>query len=369
MSASAKNLTHNIPMKKALFFSPYLNNPGGGEVYCLNFAKCLNSMGYEIVFAWNDQLSLNNTLSLLDIKFDYEIDKKAFALFTGGGNLISKFFHFRKYDINFAVSDGSLPFLFGRQNILHFQVPFTFLKPTLPNKLKLSNINYVVTNSKFTKNFIDQGLGVNSVVIYPPINFQNPSVKTKEKIILSVGRFTDTLHNKRQDVLGETFKSMVDDGLKDWRLVIIGSTSQKESGAFVDKLKSESKDYPITVITNAGADIIRSYYAKSQIFWLATGYGVDEQAYPESVEHFGIVTVESMNSGCVPLAVGKGGQKEIIRDGENGFLFETKEELASKTKTIISNPNLFSKLSKQAVEDSKAFTLDQFNKNIAKIIG
>ena len=45
---------------------------------------------------------------------------------------------------------------------------------------------------------------------------------------------------KRQDVLVEVFKKMIDSGLRDWRLVLAGaSLSEEEKNEFLRKLKKE----------------------------------------------------------------------------------------------------------------------------------
>jgi len=101
------------------------------------------------------------------------------------------------------------------------------------NKIKLRKINKIVCNSKFTKNVIDKEYKVNSVVIYPPIDIVSFKPLKKENIILSVGRFTDLLHNKRQDVLVDAFKKMLKDGLENWQLIIVGGDGEGKS--FVSK--------------------------------------------------------------------------------------------------------------------------------------
>ena len=356
-------------MKKALFFSPYLNTPGGGEVYCLNFAACLQDLDYSIHLAWKDQPALTRTLKLLDISLKYQLDPIAFAHFTTRTNLLSRLAHQRSYDLIFFLSDGSLPFLFSRHNLLHFQVPFTHLKPNLISKLKLTTIDTIVCNSQFTKQIIDRQLAVDSSVIYPPINFRPPpSQGAKQNIILSVGRFTNALHNKRQDILVNTFRTMVDTGLLGWELVLIGSTLPGQPQTFITSLRKSSQGYPIKLITNAPASTISRYYGLAKIFWLATGYGTDEQTNPEAVEHFGIVTVEAMNAGAVPVVINKGGQKEIIRHGQNGFLFDGREDLISHTQKLIGHPPLLRALAQQAMGDSQLFDLDHFRRRISELI-
>jgi len=76
----------------------------------------------------------------------------------------------------------------------------------LINKMKFIRIEKVICNSFFTKKFVDIEYGINSIVIYPPVDVVKIKPKRKENIILSVGRFSQLTQAKRQDVLIRTFK-------------------------------------------------------------------------------------------------------------------------------------------------------------------
>ena len=54
----------------------------------------------------------------------------------------------RLYDLLFVVSDGSVPMMLAKKNILHFQVPFKNIDgKSLLNQIKLKKIHCVVCNS------------------------------------------------------------------------------------------------------------------------------------------------------------------------------------------------------------------------------
>ncbi len=67
------------------------------------------------------------------------------------------------------------------------------------------------------------------------------------------------------------------------------------------------------------------------MFWSATGYGEDEQKNPWASEHFGMTTVEAMAGGCVPVVIDRAGQKEIVREGLDGYRWSTPEQLVERT--------------------------------------
>ncbi len=85
-------------------------------------------------------------------------------------------------------------------------------------------------------------------------------------------------------------------------------------------------------------------------------------------EGLGLVILEAMSQGTVVISSRSGGPEEIIRNGENGFLIDIDkekkfvEEAVNKIKFLISHPEIYSKISKKAVETAKEFTLEKFIK-------
>jgi glycosyltransferase involved in cell wall biosynthesis len=271
------------------------------------------------------------------------------------------------YDLVFWLSDGSIPILFSKKSILHFQTPFRGVNgQSFLNRLKLKRISSVVCNSCFTKNFIDKEYGVKSVVVYPPVSVEEFTSAKKENVILSVGRFSQLQQSKRQDVLVDVFKE-VSCKLKTWKLVLIGGSEVGDDG-FVKYLRQEAEGYPIEILENLPFSEVRKFYARAKIFWSAAGYGIDENEEPERVEHFGITVVEAMAAGCIPVVQKKGGHKEIVKEGENGFLWEGKAELLEKTVMLAQKDDMRRKISKKGGEDAKKFSQERFEEEFLKLI-
>lgn len=311
---------------KTLIVSPYFSSLGGGELYMLSIADALGQQGHQIHIGWDskediDRLIVGHGLALKDYSLASDWRDLYFS-----GNPLSTLRASRDFDNVFYLSDGSLPFLGGHRNFIHFQVPLQNISGRIwKNKLKLLNINRVIVNSRFTKRVIDREFGVKSIVIYPPVTFIGES-KKKENIILSVGRFEGSLNVKKQDVLIEAFLSSTE-LQKKYKLVLAGSAV--EGDAFVSQLIKLAKSKNIQILTNLTRDQLVSLYAKAKIYWHAAGYGVDENNDPALVEHFGISTVEAISAGCIPMVVAKGGQAEIVPNPE--FHWLTIEELVEKT--------------------------------------
>lgn len=136
----------------------------------------------------------------------------------------------------------------------------------------------------------------------------------------------------------------------------------------VEKLKEQSAGLPVEIKTNLSFSQLREEYARASIFWVATGFGTDEEVHPEAMEHFGITTVEAMAAGCVPIVINKGGQKEIVRPEENGFCWTEVEDLVRYTRRLINERELFKKLSRQAHLDSQIYSERRFNEQIRELV-
>jgi glycosyltransferase involved in cell wall biosynthesis len=344
------------------FYSPYLNTFGGGERYMLTLASHL-SKSHQVDIFWDDtdikaplsrflKIDLTKTRFSEDI-FKFKPLKRAIRTFS--------------YDCIFVISDGSVPTTFARKNILHFQVPFKFPPAGKKTKLKLKNYKYIICNSKFTKEFIDKSYSVSSKVIYPPVDVESIHPAKKEKLIISVGRFSkNQLHPKKQEVLIEVFKEIY---IKNptWRLLLAGQ-AKKEDEKYLRALKKSARGIGVKVVENMPVEKLRENYANASIYWHATGFGEDEIKNPERMEHFGISTVEAQAAGAVPVVIGKGGQKEIVEDRKNGLLWTTKAQLYESTMELIKNPSTLKVLSKNAVKNSRKFSQSVFFKHYEEII-
>ncbi|MBI3282587.1 glycosyltransferase family 4 protein [Candidatus Curtissbacteria bacterium] len=344
------------------FYSPYLNTFGGGERYMLTLASYL-SQNHEVDIFWDDP-DVKAPLSKF-LKIDLTRTKFKENIF--GQKLIKRITGTIAYNCIFVISDGSVPITFARKNILHFQVPFKFPPANAKTKLKLSRYKYIVANSKFTKTVIDQSFGVNSQVIYPPVATEQIRPGQKENLIITVGRFSkNQLHPKKQEVLIEVFKEIYKIMPK-WRLVLAGQ-AKKEDEKYLRALKKLARGVGVKIIANMSVERLREHYSKASIYWHATGFGEDEQKNPERMEHFGISTVEAQAAGAVPVVIGRGGQKEIVQDALNGFLWETKADLYEKTLELIRKTDLREKLAEAAIKNSKRFSLKIFFKEYGKIL-
>lgn len=347
--------------KKIAIISPYLDILGGGERFLLTIAEYFSKKA-DVTLFWNNKKITADSKSKLGIDLSLVNIESIPHDFL---SLSQKLIYFNDL---FYMTDGSLFFSFCRNNYLIIQSPAHIPKKNILNSLKLSRFTKIICYSDFVKTYIKSRLNREAMVISPPITTNKFKPTPKESLIISVGRFFPWLHSKKQEVLVDAFKKLYKfSELRNWKLLLIGSVD-KGAEVYFKKIQHEAVGYPISIIQNANLNQLTNYYGKAKIYWHAAGYGENLEKNPQNFEHFGITTIESMSAGCVPLVFNGGGQKEIVRENENGFLWNTVEELVNKTKMIVNNDKQLTELSKQAKNDSLNYSLEIFIKKIDKLV-
>ena len=345
-------------------YNPYRKTLGGGEQYLFSFASYFLQNKQTVIYFSEDK----NVVQQVEERFGISLKKMNVQppVFEHG-NIIQKFLATRQLDILLFYSDGSIPVAFAKKNYLIFQFPVPWVSAaSWKNKMKLSRINGIIVNSQFTKRFIDKTFSINSLVITPAIQLNDYTIAQKEKLILSVGRFTKGMNTKKQDILIDAFKKFVDGGASGWTFVLAGGVLDQDLDE-IERLKKKTQGYPITIEPNIEKQRLRSLYAKSFCFWHAAGFGVDEEKNPEQVEHFGITTLEAMASGSVPIVYPAGGQKEIIEDGKSGFYWRSIEELLQKTQVLIDKKKEYSVIQNAIIERVQLFNDQSFYQHTKEI--
>jgi glycosyltransferase involved in cell wall biosynthesis len=271
-----------------------------------------------------------------------------------------------------ALSDGSIPFVFSKKLFLHIQQPLpktAYL--TIKDRMKLHRISAIFYNSSFTKECNDPLFpNVPATVIYPPVAIHNTHEK-KEKSIVHAGRFR--VKNlaiddyKKQGFMVDAFKELVDQGVTGWTFHLASSVKEEDQNTF-EQIRKNAKGYPIEFHINKPNKELFDLYNKAKMYWHASGYGEDIKKHPEFSEHFGMTTVEAMGAGAVPVVINSGGQKEIVTDGNNGLLWDTREELLTKTKLLMHDDTLWRKLSENAMIRSRDFSEEKFVEKVTSLI-
>lgn len=349
-------------------YSPYLETLTGGEKYILTAAACLTSSHTVSLFWDGNERDFKEKVSR---KFGLDLQKISFRknIFSSNIPFRERLFQSKNYDRIIVLSDGSIPFVWPKL-ILHFQTPMEWINmDNVKTFLKMKRVYRVVCNSFFTKKYIDRKFSTNSYVIYPPVEIHKVNRK-KENVILNVGRYgiyTAGSSYKKQEVLIEIFKEMINKGLKKWKLILVLSM-RNEDIKEVEKLKVNTKGFPIEFVINPDNTQLWELYNSSKIYWHASGFGEDIEKHPDRAEHFGMATAEAMGVGTVPVVINTGGQPEIVVDGESGFLWNTKEELIHKTTLLMEDNELRETMAKNGEKRVEVFKKQRFCEEFLQLI-
>lgn len=354
---------------KVGIYSPYLDTVGGGERYMLTIAEILSKENSVDVFLDShlQTLDLQPIKSKVSKLLDLNLGKIDFikAPFGKSTNIWERLNFLKRYDLFFYLTDGSIFYSSARTSILHIQSPIKVSNSPLWNKVKQSSWNLIIYNSQFTKDHCEKFWKIKGEVIYPPVNVGIFKPGKKKKKVLTVGRFFGFLKDKKHQFMIDSFKKMFDSKkINDWSFHLVGGAGEGDKD-YVKELESFAKDYPIFIYPNLPFEDLRKLYGESSIYWHASGFGETD---PAKMEHFGITTVEAMASGCVPVVINLGGQKEIVEDGKNGMLWDSLKEMEEKTLQLIGDNKLMEKFSEAAQKKSEQFSKERFTKQIHDIV-
>ncbi len=365
-------------------FSPYLpKHFGGGEKHILTTAEYLSKQHDVDLIIPTDTTNIEHAQKQYESFFDLNLSRVHWVRSALADRTMKPWetWNFtRQYDVILYATDGSVFLSGAKQNILHVQIPFTNEHRGLWSRKKLTSWNVINTNSEFTKKVIEKHwkTAVN-VIHYPYVNtseipFPN---ENKRRFILGVGRFYDPshtdVHAKRQDILIEAFKRGCKElgwDKRNWELHLVGAVEPDSVHAeFVASLQNSAKGFPIFFHHDIPHTELAQLYAKSQIFWHAAGYGIDEREHPEKVEHFGMSTIEAMAYGALPVVVNRGGLKETVDHETNGFRFTTEDELLEYTTQLMNmKPDERAVWQQRARKKAEQFSLEKFQDTIEHML-
>jgi len=345
-------------MKKSIaIYDPYLDTLGGGEKYLLSVLKTLEDDYQPCVF-WKKNIR-------------NEIEKKFDLRFQNNISFQEKIHDLNRFNIYLYITDGSYQFSQAKKTFIYAMIPQKNLyRMSMLNKIKTLNSTFI-THSKFNQQHLKKW-GINARLLYPYIDdrFMTLSSYKKDKIILTVGRFFKQLHAKRQDIIVNTFKKLIQQrkSLKNFKLILAGGLKEEDKDYYDELKQLINNDPSITLIANPSFHELAILYKKSLMYWHFAGFGADENKNPELVEHLGITPLEAMASGCITFCYNAGGPKELIKDGDNGFLFDSEEELENKIIGILNDNAKQEEIritAKKYIENN--FSYEVFKENIKKI--
>jgi glycosyltransferase involved in cell wall biosynthesis len=227
----------------------------------------------------------------------------------------------------------------------------------------LSSYDTVLANSTYTAGWVRRLWHVEADVLYPPIQVDRlRPASRREPILLTVGRFfaPGLGHAKRQLEMVRFFGDMVRRGeLAGWTMHVVGGCEPFQL-PYLETVRAAAAGLPVEIHPNAPRHVVERLMSTASIFWSATGFGEDEEKTPWSHEHFGMTTAEAMAGGCVPIVIDKAGQREIVRNGVDGFRWSTPAELAERTRQVAADETLRSRLAASAIRRAQQYSDEAF---------
>lgn len=353
---------------KIAIYSPYLDTFGGGERYMMTIGEVLSASNFVDVLLDQHLVNLGGDYLRKELskRFDLNLGKVNFmqAPIGKGTNFFARLFFLKNYDLLFYLTDGSIFYPTSKKNILHIQSPLVGEAKSLWRKIKLNSWDLIIYNSKFTQQHSQNNWPIKSEVIYPPVDTTNIRLLKKKTYILSVGRFFGFLKDKKHELLIQVFRELFETGrISDWSLHLVGSAGAGDKN-YLESLKALAKGLPVKFYPNLEYNKLIKLYGESSIYWHASGFSETD---PTKMEHFGISTVEAMAAGCMPVVIGKGGQREIVEHEASGYLWDNLDDLKRFTLKLIDDDNLRSQIAAGAIKRAKVFRKENFVNKIIEV--
>jgi len=318
---------------------------GGIETFYWEVSKELQNRGYEV-----EIISGKGNF----VKY-HEIPIKQFS-FTSRDKILDLGNRFKKWGERISFFKNSYPYLKTQKYdyfLIHKPMDFFttyFMKKLNPNlkvifisggedfygfdKFFSKYVNYMFAVSKNNKKIIENRYKRKVKILYNGVNIKlfridktsRDKLRKKfhlenKKVLISIGRIVGW---KGFQLVIKALKD-----LKDFYYVVIGE------GEYLQTLKNLAKELNVEnrvlFLGNIDNKVLYKYLNIGDIF------------VQPSIGHeaFGITIIEAMACGLPVIASKNGGIVDIIKDGENGYLFEINniDELKQKILTINNNLN------------------------------
>lgn len=364
-------------MKIGLVLDTTLDSDAGVQQYFKGLARFLLSLGHDIRFLVppsKDKGEFKGKIISFGSNFSPigNATSVPIAFFFGGGSRIKEVLEDEKFDV-IHISAPFSPFL-GAKFIKHAECPVVLTyHSAMKNWIyRLGAILLRIYLGGVYKR-VDAHIAVSEVAKAEALltipgeykiipngvrlsNF-NPKVKPIEKFldkklnILFVGRLEE---RKGVYYLIKAFKKVKDD-FKNVRLVIVGEgPARKKLENLVNELSLEDVVFEGYIYEDQKS----RYYASADLCVFPAIYG----------ESFGIVLIEAMSSGKIPISFANEGYKFVLRSLQD-LLVEPKnvDELAGKILKFLKGPKLRQRYEKMCLKESKKYGWETVGNQILEI--
>jgi len=273
-------------------------------------------------------------------------------------NLIYLIIKFRKFSENSIISVASKKALFYAFILSKlYRIKYIYHVHTCYNLDNFYSrlLYYPIKNAHkiiCVSNFIARSMPFNHIeVVYNPIkcNLDAPPRRIDVKREINVALIGTLIRLKGVDYFIQSYKYLKSD--KPIYYHIYGTGIEEEN--FRCLAKGNNK-----IIFHGFVNNIEDELRKIDILVVAS----------IAEESFGLTAIEAFNARIPVITTNVGGQAEIV-DDTVGLKVNVKssQELAEKIDYLISNPEIYYRMSKNTVEYIKKFSIDEFKKRILEI--
>ena len=222
----------------------------------------------------------------------------------------------------------------------------------------------VIVPSQYLADIVaDWGISKEKIkVIYNGVDFRSSDI-SKEDAKKKIGIYGDIILSAGRLVSWKGFRMLIkimprlSEISQLFRLVIVGDgPDQKMLGSMVRNLGLERKVY---LVGRKTQEELATYLAAADMFALNTGY-----------EGFSHQILEAMTAGVPVITTAVGGNKEVIRQGENGFMIKYQDEfnLIEAVKSLWQNPELQEEFKKEGKKTAEHFSSEKMFEETVKIL-
>ena len=351
-SINSQLKTKNIIVKRNTVgvYSPYEYSIGGGESYISAIISFFIKNGAREVYFFN-----NTNTSLYNKTLEYYftpqerrvIIKKTFDNLHEYKGAFTIFIHMSNR------KESNINFRLGKKQIYHCQFPVDINSEWNSSATFRQNYDMVIVNSDFTLKYYKKcstnHFNPNKIrILYPCCvnnvdvslnNSVNNSVnKSGDKIIfVTIGRIFENMkynnnNNKYHDIIIRIF-NRIQQGYSNYELHIIGSVKSEKWLKYLNNIKNNNNN--IFIHTNLQNNKKNKILEKANYIIHAAGIDKNEDKFPAMFEHFGISIIEGLMYNCIPICTNGGFPKIYIKNGENGYLFNTGNDLYNIINSIL----------------------------------
>jgi len=340
-------------------YNPYLHTRGGGERYFLDGCLTLAKRHEVTVLVPEGPRTQDKLTAELTALLGMDLSPLRFVP-LGPDEAPQRALN--RFEATFSVTNDRPLMGVPHPHVAVLQFPFGITRWRHRRRLRaaiaMARCDRLLVYSNYVRRWANTIPGARPLVVAPGVRQVVEDGRPKDRIILAVGRFTASGHNKKHGALVDAF-SDVAKSLPDWRLAMVGALGDGDRD-YLDSLRERAAGLQVQFFPNADRTELESLYRRASLFWHGAGLGVDAQQNPELMEHFGIVAVEAMSAGLVPLVFDGGGLPEIVVDGECGVLWSALEELVRATVELAKDGAKRQAMAGLARERARLFSAEKF---------